>query len=257
MTKKLEISPGDRYNRLVVLAEVPNKTGRKFRMLCDCGKEVVCFLNNLRKNHTTSCGCFAIETYGQNSRTHGKFGTKVYKAWQEMKNRCLNQRSEHYCDYGGRGISIQEDWLSCFENFYAHIGDPPDGAGKFSIDRISVNGNYEAGNVRWATQSSQNRNRRMFKNNTSGYTGVSIRDYKGNMSAVAFWRTLDGKEKRKSFSEKKFGPRYVLIAAEYRSKQIDTLNLQGADYGSQHGQQHCREDDKVDPIEVLRKYGIE
>jgi hypothetical protein len=76
-----------------------------------------------------------------------------------MLQRCFNVNNKAYCYYGERGITVCERWHS-FENFYADMGDPPPG---LSIDRIEVNGNYEPGNCRWATQAEQVRNRRSQK----------------------------------------------------------------------------------------------
>jgi hypothetical protein len=73
-----------------------------------------------------------------------------------MLDRCSNPSHQSYCYYGERGITVCEDWRS-FENFYAVMGDPPDG---LSIDRIDHDGNYEPGNCRWAAASVQVANRR-------------------------------------------------------------------------------------------------
>lgn len=73
-----------------------------------------------------------------------------------MKQRCFNPDHIGYAYYGGRGISVHEDWLS-FENFFADMLDPPPG---LSIDRVDNDGNYEPGNCRWATPAVQIANRR-------------------------------------------------------------------------------------------------
>lgn len=79
-----------------------------------------------------------------------------FRSWTEMKQRCHNERSKDFCRYGGRGISVCEEWRESFDAFLAYMGDRP-GPG-YSIDRIDVNGNYEPGNVRWATVVEQNKN---------------------------------------------------------------------------------------------------
>lgn len=85
---------------------------------------------------------------------HGLADTRVHRSWMSMRQRCLNSNDKRFGDYGGRGISICERWMS-FENFYADMGPMPDG---FSIDRINVNGNYEPSNCRWADHKTQARN---------------------------------------------------------------------------------------------------
>jgi hypothetical protein len=73
-----------------------------------------------------------------------------------MKSRCINPSLKQYPDYGGRGIAVHPRWLSFIE-FLADMGECPPG---MELDRIDVNGNYEPGNVRWASESTQQNNRR-------------------------------------------------------------------------------------------------
>jgi hypothetical protein len=80
-----------------------------------------------------------------------------YRAWQGMRQRCLNPNATGYTRYGGRGIKVCSEWLGSFDAFYGHVGPRP-GTG-FSLDRINNDGNYEPGNVRWATHETQARNK--------------------------------------------------------------------------------------------------
>lgn len=85
--------------------------------------------------------------------------TPEYHAWLAMKGRCLNVKNARYKDWGGRGIAVCGEWIESFEAFLAYVGKRP-GRG-YSIDRFpDNNGNYEPGNVRWATAKQQRANRR-------------------------------------------------------------------------------------------------
>lgn len=91
-------------------------------------------------------------------RTHGGYGTAEYRSWQAAIKRCCNAQGEDFPDYGGRGIAVCDKWRHSFAAFLADVGPRPSRA--YSLDRIDTNGNYEPGNVRWATRTQQNRNKR-------------------------------------------------------------------------------------------------
>lgn len=98
----------------------------------------------------------------------------LYTSWVGMMQRCNYKYSKSYVDYGGRGIKVCDDW-KIFKNYQTwileNLGNKP--SRDYSLDRIDNSGNYEPGNVRWATRLQQVHNRRLFKNNHSGYKGVS------------------------------------------------------------------------------------
>lgn len=93
----------------------------------------------------------------------------LYSTWSAIKQRCYNPKSGAYRHYGERGITMYSKWIDDYDAFEEYMGEKP--SPKHSIDRIDVNGNYEPGNLRWATMTEQNRNRRV--DNKSGYTGVT------------------------------------------------------------------------------------
>src|SRR6266436_6375569 len=101
---------------------------------------------------------------GENLVTHGMSRSirfkQEYAAWKNMKQRCLNRTNEQYDDYGGRGITICDAWINSFEEFLQHVGEKPAPKNAYSLDRIENSGNYELGNVRWATRGEQQENRR-------------------------------------------------------------------------------------------------
>jgi hypothetical protein len=80
-----------------------------------------------------------------------------YTAWLSMKSRCYNPKNASYKLYGGRGVTVCDEWRGSFRAFLEHLGPRPDG---MSLDRIDSNGNYEPGNVRWADWRTQSRNKK-------------------------------------------------------------------------------------------------
>lgn len=112
-------------------------------------------------------------------KTHRKSKTPVHNTWHNMKQRCLNKNHKNYKDYGKRGITVCEKWLT-FEGFYEDMGDRPDG---MTLDRIDNNKGYFKDNCRWATKKDQARNRRTPFNNTSNHVGVAFRKRYGKYYA--------------------------------------------------------------------------
>lgn len=166
MGKRIEVKPNDRYGRLVIVEEVEPKERpngakrRRVSCLCDCGEFTTVTLESLTSKTTTSCGCFQKECMANAWRknvTHGRSYTKEHKQWDSMKQRCLNPNHEFFHHYGGRGIRVCDSWLESFENFFADMGECPEG---LTLDRRENEGNYEPSNCRWATRGEQSCNRR-------------------------------------------------------------------------------------------------
>lgn len=150
---------GESFGCLTVTGRAEN-AGREPRWACacSCGRATIVHGNHLRRGVTTSCGCRARQVNRARHLKHGGKGTAEYRTWQAMKRRCLNPNSQDYKNYGGRGIAVCPEWRDDFAVFLAHVGPRP-GSG-YTIDRLDVNGNYEPGNVRWATAAEQRRNQR-------------------------------------------------------------------------------------------------
>ena len=165
---------GKRYGRLIVLNISLVRSGRALRWdcVCDCGTLLNVPGQRLRESKTTSCGCYHRDMMkkhgGESSFRHGQSNNKLYRAWDGMVRRCKNPFDKRYFNYGGRGITVTDEWLQ-FIPFAEHVGQPP--SKKHTLDRIDNNKGYEPGNVRWATMKEQNNNKR--GNHQLVYNGVS------------------------------------------------------------------------------------
>lgn len=143
---------GRRFERLEIIEYVK---GGRFICKCDCGNMTKVVPKNLLDGAIKSCGCLSIE----NSTTHGESKTRLYGILNGMKQRCYNPNTENYDDYGGRGITVCDEWLedyTIFRDWAMNNGYSEE----LSIDRIDNDKGYFPENCRWATDSIQNSNRR-------------------------------------------------------------------------------------------------
>lgn len=157
---KLTDLTGKQYGRLRVVARAPTVNKRtKWVCVCDCGKELEVEAYNLKTGHTTSCGCAKKEIAAKLHTTHGMRHTRLYRILHDMKNRCYRKSYHAFNHYGGRGITVCDEWLNSFEAFrdWALANGYAD---NLTIDRIDNDKGYSPDNCRWVTMAEQNRNKR-------------------------------------------------------------------------------------------------
>lgn len=185
---------GKRFGRLVVTRTFTrikyNGTYTSFSdCICDCGKISTVASSSLKQGYSKSCGCLKAEkvTDGSLRATHRKSNHYLYRVWAKIKERCYNSSNIGYKTYGGRSkdpVKMLDNWKNSFSSFYSYIitnlGEKP--SKEHSIDRIKNSKGYFPGNLRWATNKEQQRN----KLNTVYLT------YKGITLAMADWAERTG-----------------------------------------------------------------
>jgi len=151
---------GSRFGRLKILkfSHVNKHRSKCYLCRCDCGKETIVNKNDIRSGRTQSCGCLQVERRheaisGEKNThyRHGGRGTKLYRVWHGMLERCSDAKHISYKYYGGKGISVCDQWKD-FPTFreWALKNGYKDG---LSIDRNQSTLNYAPENCSWITRS--------------------------------------------------------------------------------------------------------
>lgn len=169
---------GQKFGKLTVVCFAGVLSGNsRWKCACECGGSTISHIGSLRRGEAKSCGCLRSEKSKLQFTSHGMSHTKIHRIWRAMIERCYNAHCKGYPNYGGRGITVSDEWLE-FSNFYADMGDRP--SPKHSIERNDVDGNYCKDNCRWATMVEQQNNRR---------DNVWI-TYKGETKTLSQWSKL-------------------------------------------------------------------
>lgn len=187
--RKHKLYTGDRFGHLVATGETYWRGYLHVRLNCDCGGHIFLPCHIALKGARKKC-----ETCGtprKNSLQQQYL--KEYNIWITMKLRCIKPTDKDYPNYGGRGIGVSDSWRHSFEAFLNDIGPQP--FPDATLERLDVNGNYEAGNVTWIPRSEQKWNKqerptsltidgaeRTYRD-WSKETGVSILTIKNRMKA--------------------------------------------------------------------------
>ena len=175
---------GKKFDRLTVLRRGPDKktkNGSKihyWECVCDCGEVVYVQHYNLTEGSVRSCGCLSRDVH---SRQNGLSTSRLYNVWAGIKKRCFSETYYAYKNYGGRGITMCDEWKNSFLSFYEWAVSNGYEYG-LSIDRIDNDGNYEPSNCRWATRKTQDNNKR--QNHFVEHNGESL--------SLAMWQERTG-----------------------------------------------------------------
>lgn len=162
--KRIILQKGTRFGRLIYLQDaelriLPSGSQVRFALFqCDCGNKKEINLNSVLRGLTRSCECLNMEKRSER-KTHGLRNHNLYRIWRGIIDRCTLKGNQNYYLYGGRGITICNEWKSDFKSFYdwcIENGWQKD----LQIDRRNNNGNYEPNNCRFVTAKENAFNRR-------------------------------------------------------------------------------------------------
>ena len=167
---KIKDLTGQKFGKLTAIKPVGKSKHGNYCWLCkcDCGNEKVIASASLLNGGTKSCGCLLISARIENIKKangfyHGHNKKRLHRIYRCMIYRCTNPKSKDFNYYGGRGITVCEEWKSSYESFekwaFSHGYDENAKQGECTLDRIDVNGNYEPSNCRWVTMIEQSNNK--------------------------------------------------------------------------------------------------
>lgn len=217
---KHNIEIGQSINYLTLLEYTQLNGYRAGLFLCVCGNKKIIDIRNVVLGKTKSCGCYNSKLASKRFYKHG-FGdcaTPEYRTWVNMKTRCYNGNNKNYSGWGGRGITVCDRWLgeNGFINFLSDMGKKP--KGRYGVERINNDGNYEPSNCIWGSDKVQSRNKR--NNYWIAYAGKKM--------ILQDWANLFGVHRANlgnSIKLKGFEKVYDFYFKKYNGKFPDTGKL--------------------------------
>jgi hypothetical protein len=236
-----EVFKGDKFGYWLVLSDfisIDDRSNKFCWCRCVCGLEKAVRLTDITRNKTKACEtCCRVSDPIRFLNLTVKLGLprkltnlRAYKIWRGMKERCHNQKSRAYINYGERGIRVCEEWQD-FITFleWSYSNGYCDSK---TIERNDVMLGYSPQNCSWVDSAKQARNKTKYKNNKTGTCGVCLI----KKSYVSYWYNEEGKLKTKSFSLKKYGEQKAReLAITSRNEGMACLEAAGIFYGVSHG----------------------
>ena len=163
--KKIEYEPGMKIGNCLYINELPAQKGHRYALFScsNCKNSFTARISHVKATLISTCGCLTVRHF------HGKSTTRLYHIWEAVIQRCTNLKHPKYTNYGGRGITVDSEWLlfTNFETWALSNGYKDD----LTLDRVNVNSNYTSSNCRWATKATQQANRRK-QSSTYKYIGI-------------------------------------------------------------------------------------
>lgn len=156
---------GEKFGSLTVINENAGKTTGGIRLvecLCICGNKIITRCTSLGNGDTKSCGCIR--------NIHGMHGSKEYRAWRSMIDRCYNKNHAGYPSCGAKGVVVCDEWVNSFERFIFDVGVAP--VGMATLCRIDITKNFQRGNIFWGDRSKTQLGKLKQDDVTSKYKGV-------------------------------------------------------------------------------------
>lgn len=145
-----------KYGRWTVLEYAGHSL---WKCKCECGTISCIDSYSLRSGNSSSCGCKTKEMASKTHKKHGFAGSRLYRIYYKMKERCYRPENDNYKYYGGRGITICAEWLKDFSVF-AKWAMANGYADNLTIDKIDNEKGYSPDNCRWITIQEQQKNKR-------------------------------------------------------------------------------------------------